>query len=70
MKNNDALRTRHEIQGEINAYKIALSQTDYKALKHADGVLSDAEYADTKAQRNEWRAKINDLEEEMEGLDE
>lgn len=63
-------RTRESIQAEINAMKILLNQTDYKALKHADGVISDEEYAETAAQRNEWRAKINDLEEEMEGLDE
>lgn len=63
-------RTRESIQAEINAMKILLNQTDYKALKHADGVISDEEYAETAAQRNGWRAKINDLEEEMEGLDE
>ena len=62
-------RTKDQIQGEINGYKIALAQTDYKALKHADGVISDAEYKETRDQRNAWRAAINDLEEELAALD-
>ena len=63
-------RTRDDIQAEINAMKILLNQTDYKALKHADGVISDAEYAETAAQRNDWRQRINDLEAELEGVEE
>lgn len=47
---------------EIRALQNLLEQTDYKALKHADGALSDEEYAETKALRAQWRAKINELE--------
>ncbi len=58
--------TRDEIQGEINANKQLLRQTDYKALKHSDGVISDEEYAETLQQREKYRAEINRLEAELE----
>lgn len=47
---------------EITELKINLKDTDYKALKYAEGFLSEAEYAQTKAQRQEWRNRINELE--------
>lgn len=58
-------RTREVIESEINGYKILLEQTDYKALKHADGVLPDEEWEPVKAQREELRAKINACESEL-----
>ena len=39
-----------------------LAETDYKAIKYAEGELSADEYAPTKQQRIEWRAKINELQ--------
>lgn len=56
------------IQSEIAGLKQILAATDYKALKHADGVLSDEEYAVTKVQRQELRDKINELETELEAV--
>ena len=56
------------ITGEINAYKQLLINTDYKALKHADGVLSDEEYAETLELRESYREKINMYEEELQKL--
>ena len=56
------------ITGEINAYKQLLTNTDYKALKHADGVLSDEEYAETLELRKSYREKINMYEEELQKL--
>ena len=47
---------------EIVELKAKLTATDYKAIKYAEGVLSDTEYADTKAQREAWRNRINALE--------
>ena len=46
----------------IAALKQQLSDTDYKALKYADGVLSEEEYAPIKAARQAWRAEINEIE--------
>lgn len=56
------------IESDIRAYQQLLANSDYKALKHADGALSDAEYAETKAQRAEWRAKINELQAQLDGV--
>lgn len=53
----DDLATR-----EISELKSKLSATDYKAIKYAEGVLSEEEYAETKAQRQAWRERINELE--------
>ena len=60
---------RDEIQGEINALKQLLTNTDYKAIKHSEGLISEEDYAEAKAQRQVWRARINELEEELDRLD-
>lgn len=39
-----------------------IAETDYKALKHADGALTDDEYATTKAYRANLRAAYNAVE--------
>lgn len=59
-----------EIQSEIRGFKLLLSDTDYKALKHADGALTDAEYEPTRQARQELRDKINTLEDELAELKE
>lgn len=46
----------------IAELKSLLASTDYLCLKHADGALSDEEYASTRAQRQAWRDEINELE--------
>lgn len=51
-----------ENESEIECYKQLLSQTDYIALKHLDGALTDAEYEETKVLRALYRSKINELE--------
>lgn len=59
-------RTREAIEAEINAYKQLLSQSDYKSLKHSEGAMTDEEWNPVKAEREEYRAKINQLEIELE----
>lgn len=63
---------RQNIENEIATYKQMLTNTDYMALKHSDGALTDEEYAPTKADRQEWRGKINELQEKLaqDGADE
>ena len=46
----------------ITELKGLLASTDYQCLKHADGELTDEEYASIKAQRHAWRVEINELE--------
>lgn len=55
---------------EITALKSLLLDTDYKALKHADGVLNDEEYEPIRKQREEWRRLINKYEEKLNTIDE
>lgn len=57
--------TRYDYEARINALKQLLRNTDYQALKRAEGALTDAEYAETKAQRQAWRDEINMLEAEI-----
>ena len=54
-----------EINRQIRELKRKLSDTDYKALKYSEGWLTDEEYAEVKAQREEWRSAINQLEERL-----
>lgn len=44
-----------------------LADTDYKVIKHMEGVLSEEEYLVIKAQRQLWREEINSLEAVMNG---
>ncbi len=63
-------RPSQEIQGEINAYKQLLSNTDYQAIKHSEGEISDADYEEMKELRKGYREHINELEEELAAADE
>lgn len=47
----------------IAQLKQCLVESDYKALKFADGVLSEKEYAPVRAERQAWRDEINKIEE-------
>lgn len=59
-----------QINGEITALKQLLTNSDYKALKYSEGLISDIEYAETKNYRENLRAQINQLEEELATLNE
>ena len=54
-----------EIQYKISEAKTKLSQTDYQAIKYFEGFISEADYAQIKAQRQAWRDEINVLESEL-----
>ena len=47
------------------ALKESLSATDYKAIKFAEGLISAEDYEPIKAERQELRNKINELEEQL-----
>ena len=46
--------------------KQLLQQTDYQAIKYAEGYFTEEEYAPIKEQRQAWRNEINQLESELE----
>lgn len=49
---------------EINELKQKLKASDYAVIKIAEGAAEREEYAELILQRAEWRARINELEEE------
>ena len=56
----DKLKDQYRI--EITQLKTALSDTDYKAIKYAEGQISEEEYASVRAERQGYRDRINELE--------
>lgn len=50
---------------QIEMLKRQLTDTDYKAIKFAEGEMSAEEYAPIKEQRKTWREKINQLQSEL-----
>ena len=56
----DLLKDQYRI--EIQQLKKQLSDTDYKAIKYAEGQISESEYASVRAERQGYRDRINYLE--------
>lgn len=46
----------------IEELKQNLKDTDYKAIKYAEGQISEQDYASIKTLRQAWRDEINELE--------
>lgn len=49
----------------IEELKQKLANTDYEAIKFAEGVMTAEAYAPYKADRQKWRAEINELEKQI-----
>ena len=58
----DFEKTKITPEMQIAELKQKLNDTDYQAIKFAEGWLTDQEYAPIKAQRQLWRDEINKLE--------
>lgn len=58
----DAELAKIEAEREIAELKGKLRETDYKAIKYAEGMLTLDEYAEIRELRQSWRDKINYLE--------
>ena len=56
----DKLKDQYRL--EITQLKKALSDTDYKAIKYAEGQISESDYASVRAERQSYRDRINELE--------
>lgn len=50
----------------IAQLKRFLTESDYQAIKYAEGWITEEEYAPIKNQRQNWRDEINVLESELE----
>ena len=56
----DLLKDQYRL--EITQLKKQLSNTDYKAIKYAEGQISESEYASVRELRQSYRDRINELE--------
>ena len=56
----DLLKDQYKI--EIQQLKKLLSDSDYKAIKYAEGQISEDEYSEIKSERQGYRDRINYLE--------
>ena len=56
----DLLKDQYRL--EITQLKKLLSDTDYKAIKFAEGQISEDEYSEIKSERQGYRDRINYLE--------
>ena len=54
-----------DIPYHIQELKQKLLDSDYKAIKYAEGYLTDEEYEPIKAQRQAWRDEINSLQNKL-----
>jgi hypothetical protein len=58
---------RMAAEREIFELKQKLRDTDYQAIKYAEGMFTLSEYAPIREQRQTWRDRINELEDEIGG---
>jgi hypothetical protein len=56
-------------QSEIVELKKYLFDTDYKAIKFAEGEITESDYQEVKSQRHDARVRINELESLIEELE-
>lgn len=63
LNNPNYIENRQEIETEIESFKKMLNDTDYKAIKYAEGIIPEEEYKEIREQRQLWRNEINKLEE-------
>ena len=60
---------REQALHRIQELKTLLKETDYRAIKYAEGQYTEEEYAPYKALRQSYRDEINELEGSLEGND-
>ena len=49
----------------IEKLKKLLADSDYKAIKYAEGLISASDYAPIKMEREMWRKEINEKEKDI-----
>lgn len=58
----EKLKSVEQKEKRIAELKRLLTDTDYKAIKYSEGLISEEEYSEVKAQRQAWRDEINILQ--------
>ena len=57
----DLLSIRDRNIAEVEILRQMLRDTDYQAIKYAEGALSDEEYTPMREKRKEWRKRVNEI---------
>ena len=68
-KKTESMILIEKYQSEILDLKKYLSDTDYKAIKFAEGEITESDYQEVKSQRHDARVRINELESLIEELE-
>ena len=68
-KKTESMILIEQYQSEIIELKKYLSDTDYKAIKFAEGEITESDYQEVKSQRHNARVRINELESLIEQLE-
>ena len=68
-KKTESMILIEQYQSEIIELKKYLSDTDYKAIKYAEGEITESDYQEVKSQRHDARVRINELESLIEQLE-
>ena len=68
-KKTESMILLEQYQSEIVELKKYLSDTDYKAIKFAEGEITETDYQEVKSQRHDARVRINELESLIEELE-
>lgn len=61
-------KLKRDKQKRIAELKDLLAESDYRAIKYAEGEYTESYYQPFKEQRRAWRDEINQLEEELSTL--
>ena len=67
-KKTESMILIEQYQAEIIELKKYLFDTDYKAIKFAEGEITESDYQEVKSQRHDARVRINELESLIEEL--
>lgn len=65
---SDAHITRLNLERQVKEFQDLLTQSDYHALKYAEGLYTEEEYSVIKEQRQSFRKNINILNEKIKAL--
>ena len=66
MLNNERFNAvRNNPHIKIKILKRRLAETDYQAIKYAEGEMTSTEFEPIRQKRAEWRKEINRLQEEI-----
>lgn len=67
---SDSMLLHKEYTQVVEELKIRLAETDFQAIKYAEGLYTEDQYIPIREQRQRWRDAINDYNEKIRALGE